>query len=75
MAGIEPATSAWKAEVLPLNYIRKNTFYMCAVNKYSSNCAIVKKFLTNLFGKLPAAITYQIYSLKFTIPLIHLNTL
>lgn len=23
MAGIEPATSAWKAEVLPLNYIRK----------------------------------------------------
>jgi len=34
---------------------------MCAVNKYSSNCAIVKKFLTNLFGKLPAAITYQIY--------------
>ena len=24
-AGIEPASSAWKAEVLPLNYARANT--------------------------------------------------
>tara|TARA_Y100001968_G_scaffold139535_1_gene127682 strand:+ start:2450 stop:2656 length:207 start_codon:yes stop_codon:yes gene_type:complete len=24
-AGIEPASSAWKAEVLPLNYARTNT--------------------------------------------------
>ena len=44
MAGIEPATSAWKAEVLPLNYIRK-THLIYAVTNYSSNCAIVKKIL------------------------------
>ncbi len=24
--GIEPTTSAWKAEVLPLNYTRKNMY-------------------------------------------------
>lgn len=44
MAGIEPATSAWKAEVLPLNYIRK-THLIYAITNYSSNCAIVKKIL------------------------------
>jgi hypothetical protein len=26
--GIEPTTSAWKAEVLPLNYTRTTLFYM-----------------------------------------------
>lgn len=26
ITGIEPVTSAWEAEVLPLNYIRKNKF-------------------------------------------------
>ena len=48
MAGIEPAISAWKAEVLPLNYIRilliVNLLY--AVTKYSSDRAIVKFFCT-----------------------------
>ncbi len=55
MAGIEPATSAWKAEVLPLNYIRgivyKSNYYKTnfafAVIQYSSNCTNVKDFLAN----------------------------
>ena len=50
MAGIEPATSAWKAEVLPLNYIRVficvalNLHLLYAVINYSSDRAIVKFF-------------------------------
>tara|TARA_Y100001978_G_scaffold139166_1_gene124457 strand:- start:6413 stop:6562 length:150 start_codon:yes stop_codon:yes gene_type:complete len=30
-AGIEPASSAWKAEVLPLNYARimQKKYYLC----------------------------------------------
>ncbi len=46
MARIELATSAWKAEVLPLNYIRKLDYYKCiflhAVIDFSSDRAIVK---------------------------------
>ena len=60
MAGIEPATSAWKAEVLPLNYIRIHTSNFCllhAVTKYTSDRDIVKDlflktekmFITPLF--------------------------
>ena len=54
MAGIEPATSAWKAEVLPLNYIRificvaLNLHLLYAVINYSSDRTIVKKFLLGL---------------------------
>jgi hypothetical protein len=54
MAGIEPATSAWKAEVLPLNYIRiflnlhLNLHLLYAVTNYSSDRTIVKKFLLSL---------------------------
>ena len=45
MAGIEPATSAWKAGVLPLNYIRMyafNFYLLHAVTKYTSDRNIVK---------------------------------
>ena len=51
MARIELATSAWKAEVLPLNYIRvficvaSNLHLLYAVIYYSSDRAIVKFFL------------------------------
>lgn len=36
VAGIEPASSAWKAEVLPLNYTRTNKLYLCR-SFYTSN--------------------------------------
>ena len=48
MAGIEPATSAWKAGVLPLNYIRMYTFnlyLLYAITKYTSDRNIVKDLL------------------------------
>ncbi len=32
LAGIEPASSAWKAEVLPLNYARTSTPELLAEN-------------------------------------------
>ena len=48
MAGIEPAISAWKAEVLPLNYIRiiLNLHLLYAVTNHSSDRVIVKFFCT-----------------------------
>ena len=37
MMGIEPTTSAWEAEVLPLNYIRTdNHFYQKKIYKIKS---------------------------------------
>lgn len=59
MAGIEPARSAWKAGVLPLNYIRKVIFniYYVHLNNYSSDRVIVKSFFNpnhqNQFWGLP----------------------
>ena len=41
--GIEPTQSAWKAEILPLNYTRS---YQCDPNIISAYFSFVKGFLT-----------------------------
>jgi hypothetical protein len=40
--GIEPTTSAWKAEVLPLNYTRKKRQNMSTKNKNKKQVLPVK---------------------------------
>ena len=51
--GIEPTQSAWKAEILPLNYTRS---YQCDFNIISAYFCFVKGFLT-FFKKI-----FQIYA-------------
>ena len=41
--GIEPTRSAWKAEVLPLNYIR--IYFLCNVDYYTT--PVLKKSIEN----------------------------
>ena len=57
VAGIEPASSAWKAEVLPLNYARltENTQLTLTLRRLS--------FLVERAGFEPAKLSRQIYSL------------
>ena len=38
VAGIEPAPSAWKAEVLPLNYTRNSNTQLNLETAYWVNC-------------------------------------
>lgn|GEM_PF-1234783 len=74
MAGIEPATSAWKAGVLPLNYIRIHAFnfyLLHAVTKYTSDRDIVK----DLFLKTREDIYNSFIFLEFAIALIHFDAI
>lgn len=74
MAGIEPATSAWKAGVLPLNYIRIHTSNFCllhAVTKYTSDRDIVK----DLFLKNREDVYNSFIFLEFAIALIHFDAI
>ena len=58
MAGIEPASSAWKAGVLPLNYTRRIlTLY------YLSTLYLGHKIMVEGGGFEPPKLTRQIYSL------------
>ncbi len=43
--GIEPTTSAWKAEVLPLNYTRKKARNMSTENENKKQVYPVKMVL------------------------------
>lgn len=64
VAGIEPASSAWKAEVLPLNYTRKAGPTSCSMPTYQAN--LQERRLRDLVvgaGFEPAKLSRQIYSL------------
>lgn len=50
--GIEPSYSAWEADVLPLNYARKNIFIYYSGWKKKSQWQI-KRILSVLYGKCP----------------------
>ncbi len=46
--GIEPTWSAWKAEVLPLNYIRIDKTYLIILKRKKKSTVFVKFFLIYL---------------------------
>ena len=74
MAGIELATSAWKAGVLPLNYIRIHASNFCllyAVTKYTSDRDIVK----DLFLKNREDVYNSFIFLEFAIAVIHFDAI
>lgn len=50
--GIEPSYSAWEADVLPLNYARKNIFIYYSGWKKKSQWQI-RRILSVLYGKCP----------------------
>jgi hypothetical protein len=58
VAGIEPASSAWKAEVLPLNYTRR-----ILTLQYLTTLSWPIKILVEGGGFEPPKLTRQIYSL------------
>ena len=58
-AGIEPASSAWKAEVLPLNYARDLSILNLAAIQQTQ----INLFLVERAGFEPAKLSRQIYSL------------
>ena len=64
VAGIEPASSAWKAEVLPLNYTRGVTFTSGpAPNTEGSHSPLPALSLVEGGGFEPPKLARQIYSL------------
>lgn len=69
VAGIEPASSAWKAEVLPLNYTRyeiQRTNRLKQANSDSPKSSITEARFSKLVvgaGFEPAKLSRQIYSL------------
>ena len=64
VAGIEPASSAWKAEVLPLNYTRGVTFTSGpAPNTEGSYTPLPALSLVEGGGFEPPKLARQIYSL------------
>jgi hypothetical protein len=56
VAGIEPASSAWKAEVLPLNYTRYISYQTAAAEAATCNMVVGGGFE-------PPKLSRQIYSL------------
>ena len=62
MAGIEPATSAWKAEVLPLNYIRNVYIGICNYLIYQRSRICQNHFI-------------KINNLKLAVALIHFDAI
>ena len=69
VAGIEPASSAWKAEVLPLNYtryeIQRTNRDKRANSDLPESCTLETQFLKLVVGAgfEPAKLSRQIYSL------------
>ena len=61
VAGIEPASSAWKAEVLPLNYARKPSDALPAFRLADRNRSTLN--LVEGGGFEPPKLSRQIYSL------------
>jgi len=71
MAGIEPATSAWKAEVLPLNYIR---IFICAALNLHLICICYMQLLTiAAIAPLSKNFFWIWDELKLAISLIHFD--
>lgn len=54
MTGIEPASSAWEAEVLPLNYI-----CIILLIYYNKSCAIFQVFFYRIWQRFYGAATYM----------------
>ena len=63
VAGIEPAPSAWKAEVLPLNYTRKLVLALCPAPATPSLSASLRATMVEGAGFEPAKLSRQIYNL------------
>lgn len=49
MTGIEPASKAWEAFILPMNYIRRDCFQHPYYNENRRNCKV--SFCLNFFLK------------------------
>ncbi len=50
--GIEPTQSAWKAEILPLNYTRKHSLHVYRLEYYSSLSNICQEIFLKKLKKI-----------------------
>ena len=71
--GIEPTYSAWKAEVLPLNYTRTNSANISHLQTYGGGGGLLQASCLPPFGPTLQIVLFKIAPSNFAKPLIGPN--